>query len=302
MAGFALANREIDFAAANFGIDQSVSLPAGTLALDAVNGGAATQTAGLIAAHNLVLPGAGGSYTLTDANLVGTVAGNTGSVTLFDALNLTIGSVTATGNGSASVAGSPYAIDIAAGSVTALNGYGFQFVSSGQLTVTARPTTVTADPQSRNLGDANPPLTFAVGGDGLVNGDTLSGALATDATSASPAGSFAITQGSLAASANYTLTFVGGVLTVEAPPSTSGPGAGLLTVGTSPSTGPDASLLTRISATGSEPVISGSDPASWGSVLDNGSSSQAVRLQDPRFANVLVCVATSQPSACTVTR
>ncbi|WP_199805455.1 MBG domain-containing protein, partial [Bradyrhizobium lablabi] len=53
------------------------------------------------------------------------------------------------------------------------------------LTVTQRAITVTADPKSRAYGDANPPLTYQVGGAGLVNGDTLSGALATSATTAS---------------------------------------------------------------------------------------------------------------------
>jgi hypothetical protein len=254
----------------------------------------------------------------TDFTVTGVQAGVAGAFLGDTAASVFSGAPILTSSGAAataSVAGSPYAIDIAAGSVslTALNGYGsIQFVS-GQLTVTARPITVTADPQSRANGAANPALTFTVGGDGLVNGDTLSGGLATDATSASPAGSYAITQGSLAASANYMLTYVGGVLTVEAPPSAGGPGAGLLTVGTSPSSGPggsaapDASRLTSTSmntaATGSTPpVISGSDPANWGAVLDNGSSSQTVLLEDPRFANAQVCVTTDQPSACTATQ
>jgi hypothetical protein len=66
----------------------------------------------------------------------------------------------------------------------------------------------------------NPPLTFTVGGDGLVNGDTLSGGLATDAKTASPVGTYDITQRTLAASANYTLTYVGDVLTVKTSSST----------------------------------------------------------------------------------
>ena len=41
---------------------------------------------------------------------------------------------------------------------------------------------MTADAQSRAYGDANPALTYQVGGSGLVNGDSLSGALATSAT------------------------------------------------------------------------------------------------------------------------
>ena len=51
---------------------------------------------------------------------------------------------------------------------------------------------------------------------GLVNGDTLSGLLATTATTASNVGAYAITQGTLAASTNYALTYVGANLTVTA--------------------------------------------------------------------------------------
>ena len=47
-------------------------------------------------------------------------------------------------------------------------------------------------------GDANPALTYQVGGAGLVNGDTLSGGLATSATTASNVGTYGITQGTLA--------------------------------------------------------------------------------------------------------
>ncbi len=47
---------------------------------------------------------------------------------------------------------------------------------------------VTADAQSRVFGDANPALTYSVGALGLVNGDTLAGSLATDATATSVAG------------------------------------------------------------------------------------------------------------------
>jgi hypothetical protein len=55
---------------------------------------------------------------------------------------------------------------------------------------------------------------------GLVNGNTLTGALATTATTASNVGIYGITQGTLAASANYALTYVGADLTVTgaAPP------------------------------------------------------------------------------------
>jgi MBG domain (YGX type) len=50
------------------------------------------------------------------------------------------------------------------------------------------------------------------------SGDTLSGGLATTATTTSNVGAYAITQGTLAASANYTLSYIGANLTVTAAP------------------------------------------------------------------------------------
>jgi hypothetical protein len=80
---------------------------------------------------------------------------------------------------------------------------------TGGLAVTPRAITVTADPQSRIYGDANPALSYSVGGRGLVNGDALSGALVTTATTTSNLGSYDITLGTLAAPSNYNLTYVG---------------------------------------------------------------------------------------------
>ncbi|MGO4170563.1 MBG domain-containing protein, partial [Novosphingobium sp. YAF33] len=87
--------------------------------------------------------------------------------------------------------------------------------TGADLTVNPRGLTVTADALSRLYGNANPALTYSVGGDGLVNGDTLSGALATAASATSNIGAYGITQGSLAAGGNYALTFTGADLTVN---------------------------------------------------------------------------------------
>ena len=112
-----------------------------------------------------------------------------------------------------------YTINAAQGTLVSPQGYQFTFVN-GTLTVTPRPITVSADNLSRFYGNANPALTFTVGGLGLVNGDTLTGALATVADATSPVGPYAITQGTLAASSNYALTFVNGTLTVTPRPIT----------------------------------------------------------------------------------
>lgn len=112
-----------------------------------------------------------------------------------------------------------YAVNASLGSLLSAQGYQFSF-APGVLTVTPRPITITANSFSRIYGNANPALTFVVGGQGLVNGDQLTGVLATTAGLTSGVGNYAITQGSLAASANYAVTFVDGQLTVTPRPIT----------------------------------------------------------------------------------
>ncbi|WP_283807197.1 MBG domain-containing protein, partial [Bradyrhizobium lablabi] len=102
---------------------------------------------------------------------------------------------------------------ITQGTLAASTNYTLNYAMAN-LTVTPRSITVTADAKSRVYGDANPALTYLVSGSGLVNGDTLSGALATSATTASNVGVYGITQGTLAASTNYTLNYAGTNLTV----------------------------------------------------------------------------------------
>ena len=129
----------------------------------------------------------------------------------------TIGSVTLTSAGSvatANVAGSPYAIvaSAAAGGTFTASNYAIGYVN-GAMTVTQAAATVTANAQSRAYGAANPTLTYVA--TGLVNSDTLSGALATTATATSNVGLYAITQGTLG-NPNYAITYVGANLTVTA--------------------------------------------------------------------------------------
>ena len=114
---------------------------------------------------------------------------------------------------SATTASNVGAYGITQGTLAASGNYALNYASA-DLTVTQRAITVTADAKSRAYGDANPALTYQVGGSGLVNGDTLSGALATSATTASNVGIYGITQGTLAASGNYALNYTGDNLTV----------------------------------------------------------------------------------------
>jgi hypothetical protein len=104
---------------------------------------------------------------------------------------------------------------ITQGSLTGGSNYALTYTAAN-LAVTARPITVTADAQSRIYGDANPALTYAVSGSGLVNGDSLSGGLITSATTATGIGSYGITQGSLTGGSNYALTYTGANLAVMA--------------------------------------------------------------------------------------
>src|ERR1700685_3814653 len=166
----------------------------------------------------------GGTLTVTAAAL--TVAANAQS-RVYGAANPTL-TYTETGlaNGdtltaalattatvTSSVAGSPYAIT--QGTLAASSNYPLSYTGAN-LTVTAAALTIAANAQTRVYGAANPTLTYTE--TGLVNGDTLTGALATTATVASSvAGSpYAITQGTLAASSNYTLSYTGANLTVTA--------------------------------------------------------------------------------------
>ncbi|MGH2198777.1 MBG domain-containing protein, partial [Enterococcus faecalis] len=81
--------------------------------------------------------------------------------------------------------------------------------AGANLGVTQRAITVSADAQSRVYGNANPALTWQVTSGSLVNGDGLTGGLATTASGTSNVGSYAITQGDLAASSNYAVTYSG---------------------------------------------------------------------------------------------
>jgi protocatechuate 3,4-dioxygenase beta subunit len=116
-----------------------------------------------------------------------------------------------------SVAGGPYAIT--QGTLAASGNYDLTFVAA-QLTITRRPLTVTAADKTKVYGDNDPALTHTVTSGSLVGGDSLSGSLTRDAGETVAGGPYAITQGTLAASANYDLTFVAGQLTITKRPLT----------------------------------------------------------------------------------
>jgi hypothetical protein len=114
----------------------------------------------------------------------------------------------------AGVADSPYAIVASTAVGRGLDNYTISYFA-GSLTVNPAALTVTADNQSMTYGGSVPALTYHY--IGLVNGDTsasFTGGLTTMA-GGHGVGSYPITQGSLAATGNYTIgTFNGGTLTV----------------------------------------------------------------------------------------
>lgn len=88
---------------------------------------------------------------------------------------------------------------------------------SRTLTVNKAALTITADNKIKFEGDALPPLTFTP--NGFVYGETIAVLLipvtiTTPATAASPVGTYSITV-SGATAANYTITFVSGILTIQ---------------------------------------------------------------------------------------
>src|SRR6202140_405841 len=91
------------------------------------------------------------------------------------------------------------------------------FPVAANLVITVRPITVTADAQTKVYGYNDPPLTYKVTGT-LVTGDSFSGGLSR--ASGENVGTYAISQGGLTLSANYTLTFVGANLVITPRPIT----------------------------------------------------------------------------------
>ena len=134
----------------------------------------------------------------------------------------TVTSVTLTSAGaaaSATVAGSPYTIDISGALGTGLANYDISY-ENGSLTVDPAELTVKADDKERSFGAPNPPLTYQI--TGYVLGETLvtsgvTGApVVTTTAGVDSTGNVPITVaiGTLSAS-NYKFKLVNGVLTIH---------------------------------------------------------------------------------------
>ena len=104
--------------------------------------------------------------------------------------------------------------------------YSFNYVD-GTLTIEPVALTVVADSVRKDEGEEDPELTYTLTAGAMVGEDSLSGALTRESGEA--AGTYAITQGTLAApSENYSLTFVEGLFTITTPICTEAKPAGLV--------------------------------------------------------------------------
>ncbi|MBB6489313.1 YDG domain-containing protein [Rhizobium lusitanum] len=163
---------------------------------------------------------------------------------------------------------------ITQGTLAASGNYALTF-SGTNLTVGKRTIIVAANNASRTYGDPNPPFSYSVGGAGLANGDLLAGSLTSAADRSSNPGSYVISQGTLAASSNYDLSFIAGLLKVTAAPSI--PSMDLASSTVPRSLVPDTEPL---------PPVPGGDGGAF-SVSDDGSHDF---FTDPRFGGTVVCL------------
>ena len=92
------------------------------------------------------------------------------------------------------------------GTLGASANYALTFIGAN-LSIGTRSLTISADAKSKVYGDTDPALTYQITGGSLVGGDNLTGALTR--LTGENVGTYAIQQGSLAASANYTVSFIG---------------------------------------------------------------------------------------------
>jgi hypothetical protein len=99
---------------------------------------------------------------------------------------------------------------ISQGSVSGGDNYNISFVGD-DLTITQKNITVSAQDKTKSMGTSDPALTYTVS-PALVSGDSFTGAL-TRAVG-EELGNYAITQGTLALSSNYNITFNAGTLSI----------------------------------------------------------------------------------------
>ncbi len=186
----------------------------------------------LAATNNYALAFTGSTLDITPAGLTITAAGGSKiygtafTATAFTPSGLlnadTVASVTLTSAGTAAAApvGS-YDIVPSAAVGTGLTNYTISY-GNGTLTVTPATLSVVADSKTKVAGAVDPPLTFVANG---FAGSDAAGVVLSGALTRAPgeaAGSYAISQGTLAANTNYTVAFTGNTFVITPAPPTAG--------------------------------------------------------------------------------
>jgi hypothetical protein len=210
------ASASASFADKNVGTGKTVSATglalSGAAAGNYSFAGTGSGTASITAKHIT------GSFTADDKIYDGTTAASVLSGKLSGALSgddVILAGGTATFNDENVGTGKTVTLTSASLSGTDAGNYVLDSVATTTADITVRPITVTPDSgQSKVYGNADPKLTYTVGGDGLATGDSFTGALSRAA--GEDAGFYEITQGTLAiddgnGGNNYDLTFSTGV-------------------------------------------------------------------------------------------
>jgi hypothetical protein len=139
----------------------------------------------------------------------GQTASDTGSVSGIQNHDALTFSFSSAGDGPTADVGS-YPISYSeSGSATKEGDYSIVYTGAN-LVVGQATLQVTANPETKTVGAADPVLTYQVTSGSLATGDSFTGALTR--TAGETVGSYPILQGTLTAGSNYTLTFVGSAL------------------------------------------------------------------------------------------
>jgi hypothetical protein len=166
------------------------------------------------------------------------------------------------------VADGPYAYTL--GNLSAGTNYSLSLSGSATFAITPKAITVTADAQKKIAGTPDPNFTYKVTVGNLVGTDDFSGNLTRDAGELK--GTYAINQGTLALSSNYTLAYVGNSLTIYNAASVTLTGSGPVEINTN----------STITATFVGDVI---DPVwSFGTASEVSKTSTELKLTSSAFA------------------
>jgi hypothetical protein len=158
----------------------------------------ATTTASITPKPASVTPNSGTKvYGASDPALTGTLSGFLAGDSVTASYSRVAGET---------VAGGPYTISATLAPAGVLGNYTITYNTSN-FTITAKPITVTADAgQTKVYGSADPVFTYT--NTPLVGGDSFSGALSRVAGETVAGGPYSITQGTLTAGGNYTISYV----------------------------------------------------------------------------------------------